>query len=60
LLWRRYFTFGGTELPLPLLAAVICRELGWTYQEFVSQPVWFVPIIIKLMNEEAVQAKKKN
>jgi len=23
----------------------ICQEMGWTYQEYMAQPVWFINLL---------------
>ena len=37
----------------------ICREMHWTYQEYLEQPVWFVELLIEILNLEAKEIKRK-
>lgn len=39
-------------------AAVICREMKWTYTEYMDQPSWFIDILCKLFNAESEHNKK--
>jgi cytochrome bd-type quinol oxidase subunit 1 len=42
-----------------MLAAIICREFGWTWQEYEKQPSWFIDIILKMMQAENEAMKRK-
>ena len=40
----------------------ICQEFGWTYQEYMSQPSWFLTLIREKMvrdNKEQERAANK-
>lgn len=41
------------------MAAIICREFGWTYQEYQNQPSWFIDIIVEMLKIEVEQMEKK-
>lgn len=41
-----------------MLAAVICREFGWTWEEFWDQPQPFIETIVDMMEAEAKEAKR--
>ena len=43
-----------------MVAALICREYGWTYQEYMEQPQTFLLTIISLLDEEARELKRRN
>lgn len=43
-----------------MLAAIICREYGWTYQEYMDEPASFLLIIRSMLEEEALAAKEKH
>jgi hypothetical protein len=32
-----------------MFIAVICQEYGWTYQEYMSQPIWFIELLRQKM-----------
>jgi hypothetical protein len=38
------------------LIAVLCKEMGWTYEEYLSQPTWFVAMLFEMMRAEARQS----
>jgi len=42
-----------------MLAALICREYGWTHDEFWSQPQTFIETIMEMLNAEAEAQNKK-
>ena len=50
--WARYFAFGSIERPEQLIA-IVCREMGWTYEQYLDQPTWFVQMLLYAMSEEA-------
>ena len=50
--WRRYFSSGVVEFPIQLIA-VLCKEMGWTYEEYLSQPTWFILVLLELFRAEA-------
>ena len=60
LLWRRYFARGKGELPPEMLAAVICREYGWTYYEFMEQPWTFIQAVRTYLTAEAEVMRQAN
>lgn len=40
----------------------ICKEFGWTYQEYLAQPIWFIKLIREKMiidNKELEMQQKK-
>lgn len=45
-----------------MLMATICERFGWTYEEFMNQPVFFIELIREKMvrdnKEQELQAKK--
>jgi hypothetical protein len=46
--WRRYFSNGVVEWEIQLIA-ILCKEMGWTYEEYLSQPSWFVVMLLELL-----------
>jgi hypothetical protein len=42
-----------------MLAAILCREFGWTYNEYMDQPYDFILTIVSMMEEEAKRSKKQ-
>jgi hypothetical protein len=41
------------------IAALICREFGWTFEEYQNQPSWFIDIILEMLKAEAEEIKKR-
>jgi hypothetical protein len=56
--WARYFAFGSIERNEQLVA-ILCREMGWTYEQYLDQPSWFVQMLMYLISEEAKAAKQR-
>jgi hypothetical protein len=50
---------GGGRLPEEAVMVQICREMGWTYQEFQNQPSWFIDLLIELRNLEEKEHEKR-
>jgi hypothetical protein len=40
-------------------AALICKEMGWTYQEYCDSPQWFVTIVLSMFQNEAEEVNRK-
>lgn len=28
-----------------MFIAVLCQEMSWTYQQYMSQPIWFIELL---------------
>jgi hypothetical protein len=56
--WRRYFSNGVVEWNIQLIA-ILCKEMGWTYEEYLSQPEWFILMLMELFRAEAAHANGK-
>jgi hypothetical protein len=41
-----------------LIVLEICREYGWTYQEYMTQPHWFTELAIEKKSIENMRAKR--
>jgi hypothetical protein len=37
---------------------VICQEMGWTYQEYLDAPNWFINLLVEKMNQDGKEMKK--
>jgi len=42
-----------------MLRAIICREMGWTFEQYDSQPTFFLTYIAESMQAEARATNKK-
>lgn len=40
-----------------LIVLEICREYGWTYNEFMAQPLWFTELAIEKLTIDNKRAK---
>lgn len=58
--WHEYFALGRAELTREMLAAIICREYGWDWHTFESQPNWFLNVIVSMLQNEAEESKRRN
>lgn len=43
-----------------MASAILCREMGWTWQELQEQPIWFVKNLLAYLTAEANHANKQN
>lgn len=43
-----------------MVAAIVCREMKWTLEEFRSQPSWFVAVLVSYLSEEATHLKRQS
>jgi len=43
-----------------MIAAIVCREMGWTWKEFNDEPHWFISVILGLMAEETAHQNRQN
>ena len=57
--WNRYFAFGNLEFPEEMTAVILCREMGWTWQELESQPLWLVKNLVNYLTAESEHVKKQ-
>lgn len=58
----QYKTFihgSGRDLSDELIAVILCDELGWTFDEFQSQPLWFIKLLLIKMGIDSERIKKK-
>lgn len=38
--------------------AIICQKMGWTYDQYLRQPVWFIEVLLLKMGIEAEHAEQ--
>ena len=43
-----------------MIAAIVCEKMGWTFDEFESQPVWFIDVLLMKWVEESNAQKENN
>ncbi len=51
----------GAAVPVDERISIIniCREMHWTYQEYLAQPYWFIQLVLPIANKEAEVEKLK-
>lgn len=42
-----------------MIAAVICRETGWTFEEYLNTDAAFIDVLLAMLRAEAKAQKKK-
>lgn len=42
-----------------MIAAVLCREFKWTWQEYMAQPQSFIDTITDMLTAESKQQKRQ-
>ena len=42
-----------------ITVAIICREMKWTYDEYLDTPTEFIDTLIEMLRAEAKASKKK-
>jgi hypothetical protein len=42
-----------------MTAAILCREMGWTWNELQEQPLWFVRNLIGYLAAESDSLRKQ-
>lgn len=43
-----------------MIAVVICEKMGWRYEDYLSQPNWFVELLIEKIRIDAKKEKEAN
>jgi len=41
-----------------MIAALVCREMHWTWKEYQDTPAHFIEIVKEMLSAEAEQTKK--
>jgi hypothetical protein len=59
-LWDCYFAGAPTSLKPAQIAALICREYGWTWEQYQKQPSWFLDVILELLKAESAAKQKES
>jgi hypothetical protein len=42
-----------------MLIVSICERFGWTYQEYMDQPLWFIDLLLAKMDIDRQMMEKK-
>lgn len=40
-----------------MLAALICKEYGWTYDEYLNQPAYWLDLITSMLQADGESSK---
>jgi len=55
-------TYSRGKIDEVMFMLIICQEVGWTYQEYMSQPTWFIEALRQKMvldnKRSEMEAKK--
>jgi hypothetical protein len=51
---------GRADLKPEMVAALVCREMKWTWAEYQNEPVWFIAIILDMLRQEAEAVNRRN
>lgn len=43
-----------------MVKAILCREMHWTYQEYMEQPAQFITILLTMLQAEAAERDRRN
>jgi hypothetical protein len=43
-----------------MAATIICKEMGWTWQEYEAQPITFIDTIVEMLKAETREVEKRN
>jgi hypothetical protein len=38
----------------------LCERFGWTYNEYMSQPAWFIELMLQKLEIDAKKEKQKS
>ncbi len=47
------------EIPADLFPIIVCEKMGWTYQQYLEQPKWFISGLSAMWSAQAKIANKK-
>jgi len=47
------------EVPEEVIMVQLCREMKWTYQEFMNQPAWFIDLLLEVINMEEREKERR-
>lgn len=48
------------EIPHDFFPVIVCEKMGWTYQQFLNQPKWFIEGLSTIWSATAKIANKKS
>lgn len=58
-MWARYFAVGEAQLTEIMVRAIVCRAMGWTWQEYEEQPNHFIDVIIAMLKAQNEKNKQE-
>ncbi len=47
-------------MPEQLIMAMVCEKMGWTLEQYLCQPVWFIKTLLLKMNLDAEYSEELN
>lgn len=51
---------GRASLTPDQIAALICREFGWTWEEYQNAPHSFIQVVLSMLREEADEVTRRS
>lgn len=58
--WHEFFVIGRAELSQEQLAILVCREMGWSYDEYLQAPYRMIRSILHMLREESEETKRRS
>jgi len=49
----------GDELADEFVAVLLCEKMGWTYEQYMAQPLWFIKTIMLKLSIEGEYNRKQ-
>jgi hypothetical protein len=50
---------GKAKIMPELQAVIICERMGWTFNEYEAQPIWFLELLQAKLNEDGKHQNRK-
>lgn len=51
---------GKAKISERMAIVLLCKDMGWTYQDYCRQPAWYLDLLELMRNEDAAQSRKQN
>jgi len=51
--------YGKGRLHPDMQMVILCKEMNWTYEEYLRQPDWFLDLLVLKMNLDSEYEKKE-
>lgn len=51
---------GRADLLPEQVAALVCREMKWTWEDYANQPAWFIKVVLGMIQHEIEEANRRS